>query len=293
MPALRLATRGSRLALHQSNLVRDAILTADPSAEVDIHEVTTTGDRQYEWSLEDQGGSGLFTKEIEQHVLQGEADIAVHSSKDLPAQIVDGLSIAGYLPRAKVHDVLIIREGLATPSAIATGSPRRREQLAARFPQAQWLEMRGNIETRLNKIRDGYADATVLAAAGLNRLGISRWEGVTFQSIAFEEVVPAPGQGAIAVECRAGEEDRLPSSIFCLETHRTVSAEKRLMSLLGGGCHSCIGAHLAGDRLLVFHEDCRFYEFRINPEDESDMQEQLTRIVKQLPLPVPPREQST
>ena len=100
------------------------------------------------------------------------ADIAVHSSKDLPAKLVDGLAIAGYLPREEVEDVLVLQSEVQKPSRIATGSPRRREQLASRFPETEWIEIRGNVETRLNKIRDGYAEATVLARAGLNRLGI-------------------------------------------------------------------------------------------------------------------------
>lgn len=278
MPVIRLATRKSRLALFQSNLVRDQALAADPGSQVTLLEVSTTGDRQSEWSLEQQGGTGLFTKELEHLLLSRDADIAVHSSKDLPARIVDGLAIAGYLPREQPHDVLVVRNEVDVPATIATGSPRRREQLASRFPDAQWTQMRGNVETRLNKIRDGHAEATVLAAAGLNRLGITQWEGLRFEPLAIDAVVPSPGQGAIAVQCREGEQDRLPSSIFCAQTHRAVAAEKRLMSLLGGGCHSCIGAHLDGNRLLVFHEDCRFYEFPIEHADEVE----LARIAQQL-----------
>ena len=282
MPSIRLATRGSPLALCQSVLVQNTILATDPSLNVELFEVTTTGDRQREWSLEQQGGTGLFTKELENLLLAGDADIAVHSSKDLPGKIVDGLTVAGYLPREQVHDVLVLREGVQTPITIATGSPRRREQLGTRFPDVEWLEIRGNVETRLDKIQNGYADATVLAAAGLNRLGIKEWDGTTFHSLAIEAVVPSPGQGAIAVQCREGETGRLPNSIFCQSTFRAVSVEKRLMSLLGGGCHSCIGAHLDGDRLLVFHENCRFYEYRITGEDELGIEEQLDEIVANL-----------
>ena len=282
MPAIRLATRGSPLALRQSIMVQKLIESSAPSLEVELSEVSTTGDRQREWSLEHQGGTGLFTKELEHLLLTGEADIAVHSSKDLPGEIVDGLVIAGYLPREQVHDVLVLREDVQTPITIATGSPRRRKQLEVRYPDVEWLEIRGNVETRLKKIQDGYADATVLAAAGLNRLGIKEWEGTTFHSLAIEDVVPSPGQGAIAVQCREGESPRLPNSIFSRSTFRSVSVEKQLMSLLGGGCHSCIGAHLDGDRLLVFHENCRFYEYPITGEDESGLEEQLIEIVENL-----------
>ena len=278
MSFIRLATRKSRLALFQSNLVRQEIQAADPTVEVELVEVTTTGDQKRDWSLEKQGGTGLFTKELESLLLDGVADIAVHSSKDLPAKLVDGLAIAGYLPREQVEDVLILQSEVQKPSRIATGSPRRREQLASRFPETEWIEIRGNVETRLNKIRDGYAEATVLARAGLNRLGIKEWDGLRFEPLTIEEVVPAPGQGAIAVQCREGEQDSLPVSIFCEETNRAVTTEKRLMSLLGGGCHSCIGAHLDGNRLLVFHEDSRFYEFPI----EHSLDDELAAVASQL-----------
>jgi hydroxymethylbilane synthase len=273
MSPLRLVTRGSRLALFQSNLVKDTILAAQSDVQVELQIVKTTGDRQGHWSLEQQGGTGLFTKELEQRLLEKEADLAVHSSKDLPAKIVDGLEIAGYLPREAPHDVLILREDVDAPAKIATGSPRRREQLKERFPDVEWIEMRGNVETRLNKIRDGYADGTLLAAAGLNRLEIHEWENLTFHALPIEEVVPAPGQGAIAVQCRAGEAENLPASIFCDVTRRAVDAEKNLMSYLGGGCHSCIGAYLDQDRLLVFHEDTRHYTFPVTTADEAEIAE--------------------
>ena len=272
MSILRLVTRGSRLALFQSNLVKDLIQSVQSDLSVKLVEITTTGDRQRNWSLEKQGGIGLFTKELEQQLLEGDADIAVHSSKDLPAKIVDGLEIAGYLPREVPNDVLILRKDVEIPQSLATGSPRRREQLLERFPDVKWMEMRGNVETRLNKIRDGYADGTLLAAAGLNRLEIHDWENLTFHRLSVDEVVPAPGQGAIAVQCRAGESDQLPSSIFCEETLRAVNAEKNLMSFLGGGCHSCIGAHLDGNRFLVFHEDTRHYTFEVSTADKTEIQ---------------------
>ena len=142
MPTIRLATRGSPLALRQSVLVHQTILASEPTLELELVEVSTTGDRQREWSLEHQGGTGLFTKELEHLLLTGEADIAVHSSKDLPGEIVDGLVIAGYLPREQVHDVLVLREDVQTPITIATGSPRRRKQLEVRYPDVEWLEIR-------------------------------------------------------------------------------------------------------------------------------------------------------
>ena len=271
-----IATRGSALALVQANQILDACRAAFPDKAFEIQTFKTTGDKNLTASLANPDKSlpkGLFTKELEVALLNGEADLAVHSSKDLPAKIVDGLEIAGYLPREAPHDVLILREDVDAPAKIATGSPRRREQLKERFPEVEWIEMRGNVETRLNKIRDGYADGTLLAAAGLNRLEIHEWENLTFHALPIEEVVPAPGQGAIAVQCRAGEAENLPASIFCDVTRRAVDAEKNLMSYLGGGCHSCIGAYLDQDHLLVFHEDTRHYTFPVTTADEAEIAE--------------------
>jgi hydroxymethylbilane synthase len=271
MATLRLVTRGSRLALYQSVLVKDTLLSKARETIVELIEVATTGDRQVGWSLEKQGGTGLFTKELEQRLLDNQADVAVHSSKDLPAKIVDGLEVAGYLPREEAHDVLVLRADVDIPSTIATGSPRRREQLSALYPKVEWMEIRGNVETRLNKIRDGYAEGTLLAAAGLNRLGIHQWENLKFVPLPITEMVPSPGQGAIAVQCRAGESGIFPAGMFCEATRRAVEAEKSLMAHLGGGCHSCIGAHVTGSRMLVFHEDTRYYEFKVNTADEDEL----------------------
>lgn len=283
MATLRLVTRGSRLALYQSVLVKDTILSKDPETVVELLEVATTGDRQIGWSLEKQGGVGLFTKELEQRLLDREADIAVHSSKDLPAKIVDGLEVAGYLPREEAHDVLILREDVEDPATIATGSPRRREQLSPLYPKVEWKEIRGNVETRLNKIRDGFADGTLLAAAGLNRLGIHAWENIKFVPLPITEMVPSPGQGAIAVQCRQGESGIFPEGMFCEDTRRAVEAEKSLMAHLGGGCHSCIGAHVTGNRMLVFHEDTRQYEFPVSKADDEEVGGIAKELLNKLP----------
>ena len=148
MSKLVLATRKSPLALAQSGMVA-AHLRAALHVEVELLKIVTTGDRQVEWSLEQKGGKGLFTRELEQALLRGEADIAVHSTKDLPGEMPAGLAIAGYLPREDTRDVLVIRTGLAVPAKIATGSPRRRLQIAKLFPGVEFTEIRGNVDTRL------------------------------------------------------------------------------------------------------------------------------------------------
>src|ERR1051326_2064447 len=135
--------------------------------ETELLKIVTTGDRQAEWSLENKGGKGLFTGELEAALIRGDADVAVHSTKDLPGEMAAGLVIAGYLPRADTRDVLVVRADVSSPKTIATGSPRRRLQLAKLFPGLVFSEIRGNVDTRLKKIAEQHvADGTVLAAAG-------------------------------------------------------------------------------------------------------------------------------
>ncbi|MFN5804441.1 MAG: hydroxymethylbilane synthase, partial [Opitutia bacterium] len=169
-----IVTRGSPLALQQAHdaagRVREAL-----GLETEVRVLTTTGDRQASWSLEKQGGKGLFTAELEQALLRGEADLAVHSSKDLPTEMPAGLTIACCLRREDARDVLVRRTASASLATVATGSPRRRAQGGVMFPQAAWTELRGNVDTRLKKIAAGEADGSFLAASGLDRLAIRSW----------------------------------------------------------------------------------------------------------------------
>jgi hydroxymethylbilane synthase len=257
-----LATRKSPLALAQTELVA-AYLRDKLQVEVDLLKIVTTGDKQIEWSLEKKGGKGLFTSELEHALERGEADFAIHSSKDLPGEMTAGLAIAGYLPRADVRDVLVLRAGVATPKTIATASPRRRMQIAKLFPEAQFIEIRGNVDTRLRKIgTDHLADATILAAAGLNRLGIGNWPGVEFHALGFEQMVPAVGQGAIAVQARAADAEKFHSA-FDAPTGRAVTIERAFQNALGGGCHTALGVHATTDTLYFFHENTGVRQFEI------------------------------
>ena len=178
-----LATRKSPLALVQTEMVAARLQEKIPGAECELLKMVTTGDRQAEWSLSKQGGKGLFTAELEQALLRGDAHVAVHSCKDLPGENTPGLVVAGYLPREDVRDVLVLREDVTEPRTIATGSPRRQLQIKQLFPAAVFTEIRGNVDTRLKKIAGGLADATILAAAGMNRLGIREWRGVVFRPL--------------------------------------------------------------------------------------------------------------
>jgi len=253
-PSFVLATRQSPLALRQAELAASA-LREKLDAEVETLPLSTTGDQRLEWSLEQEGGKGLFTKELEVALLEKRADLAVHSAKDLPTEMPDGLALAGYLPREDPRDVLVIREDISEPKVIATGSPRRRSQLAVRYPAAEWKEIRGNVGTRLAKIaEDHLADATVLAAAGLHRLGIDGFPGLRFEPFSVEEMIPAPGQAAIALQVRAEEIDRfLPACDSA--TAEAVDLERAVLEALGGGCQVAIGVHRQGDRLFLFHAD--------------------------------------
>jgi hydroxymethylbilane synthase len=243
-----------------------------PGLKVEILGMTTTGDRKTDWSLEEKGGKGLFTKELEQALLDGRADGAVHSAKDLPTQLPDGLALAGFMPRESVHDLLAVREGCAHPHVIATGSPRRRAQGAALFPDAEWREIRGNVGTRLEKIARGEADATVLASAGVKRLGIKAWPGVVFRPIPLTQMVPAAGQGAIAVECRNDRKKEF-EDIFDIATGRAVRIERLFLDLLGGGCDSSQAGHYCNGELLIYHEVCGFRRAffpSCGPDEEED-----------------------
>ncbi len=250
--ALTLATRKSPLALVQTQLVAQH-LTGALGVICELLPLVSTGDRQAEWSLEKQGGKGLFTAELELALLEGRADVAIHSAKDLPGEMPAGLALAGYMPRADVRDVLVRRNGGATPAVIATGSPRRRAQLAKLFPSATYIEIRGNVDTRLNKIANGAADATVLAAAGLERLQIAAWPGLEFQPLSLDQMVPAIGQGAIAIQCRASDVEKY-AGVFHPETAQAVTFERALQAALGAGCHTASAANLQRRRLTFFDE---------------------------------------
>jgi len=282
---LRLATRKSPLALAQAELVA-ARLREKLGVAVELLPMTTTGDRQAQWSLEKQGGKGLFTTELEQAVIDGVADLAVHSTKDLPGHTSPQLIIAGYLPRADPRDVLVLRSGTTHPAKLATSSPRRRGQLALLFPEATFCEIRGNVETRLNKLAENAADeseATVLAAAGLARLGIATWPGLAFRPLAFTEMVPAVGQGAIAVQTRIEDAARY-AAILDADTARAVRIERAFQAALGGGCHTAFAAHAAGDTLHLFHDKIGLRRFPLSEAEVHAPADTAKRILNTLGL---------
>ena len=278
-----LATRQSPLALVQAAAVA-AHLRAVLGCEPELLKLVTTGDRQADWSLEQRGGKGLFTGELEAALLRGEADFAVHSAKDLPGAMPAGLTVVGYLPRADARDVLILRQGITDPMTVATGSPRRRAQLARLYPAAQFTAIRGNVDTRLRKIAvDGLADATVLAAAGLARLGLDRWPGLDFVPFDFTRMVPAVGQGAIAVQCRAADVAKF-AAVFDAPTARAVNVERAFQAALAGGCQTALGVHATADTLYLFHENIGVRSLPISSDDINEPAATAARVLKQLGL---------
>ena len=278
---LILATRKSPLALTQTEMVAARFSAALPDCACELLKIVTTGDKQTDWSLIKQVGKGLFTAELEQALLRGEAHVAVHSCKDLPGQNTPGLVVAGFLPREVTHDVLVLRDGVTTPATIATSSPRRQLQIAKLFPGARFTEIRGNVDTRLKKIAAGAADATVLAAAGMKRLGLTGWPGVVFRTLTFAECVPAVGQGAIAIQCRA---DFAATVVTALDatTAATVNVERAFQAAIGGGCQVAFAAHAVGQELHFFHEKTGTRRFPLPPADLLDPAATAARILAEL-----------
>jgi hydroxymethylbilane synthase len=245
---LVIGTRGSPLALAQAELVRGRLAAAHPGLEVATSVITTSGDRFLERPLAAIGGKGLFTKEIEDAMLAGRVDIAVHSMKDVPTALPDGLEIACLLPREDPRDVLLARDpavraikDLPQGAVVGTASLRRGAQLLNLRPDATVVNLRGNVGTRMDKLAAGEMDATFLALAGLRRLGRA---DAAVNILGEDEMLPAVGQGAIGIECRAGDEAtaRLLGPLNHRETAITVAAERALLAALDGSCRTPIAA---------------------------------------------------
>ncbi len=248
-PSLKIATRASQLALWQSNYIADLIRQAAPEVQVELVHVSTTGDRDQTETLRSLGSFGVFTREVQLAILDGRADMAVHSLKDLPTDGPPQLTLAATPARALAYDALILpadhvqRLSLADlkPNArIGTGSPRRQAQLLFLRPDLQLSEVRGNVDTRLRKLDAGDYDALVLAAAGLTRLGLANR---IHTEIVPPDMYPAVGQGAVGVECRTDDADLriLFESITDQSTLAAVTAERSLLSALRAGCHAPLG----------------------------------------------------
>ncbi|MEL6600806.1 MAG: hydroxymethylbilane synthase [Pseudomonadota bacterium] len=243
---LRIGTRGSPLALAQAHETRDRLMKAHglPEAAFEVHVIKTTGDAVQDRPLSEIGGKGLFTKEIETALIDARIDIAVHSTKDVANTLPDGLELSTYLPREDVRDSFISRKH-ATLGAVPEGavigcsSIRRRAQMAAKRPDLSFVEFRGNVQTRLRKLDEGLAEATLLACAGLERLGYRD----LLNPIAPDDMLPAVAQGAISIEQRSddGAARALLAPINDADTALRVRMERAFLAVLDGSCRTPIG----------------------------------------------------
>ncbi|MCK0208246.1 hydroxymethylbilane synthase [Starkeya koreensis] len=283
LPRLRLGTRGSPLALWQAHAVRDALLKAHgwPAEAVEIEVIRTTGDAITDRALSEAGGKGLFTKELEEALLERRIDLAVHSAKDMATRLPDGLHLVGYLPRADVRDALILREGasladLKPGAKVGTASLRREAQLRRLRPDLQVSLLRGNVHTRLAKVESGEFDATLLALAGLARLGLTERISALLDVADF---LPAVGQGAVAIETRFGDlaVDSLVVPVVCPATGLALRVERAYLGELDGSCRTPIGglAEVTGDEIrfrgvVLSADGTRYYEIvRFGPRNRA------------------------
>jgi hydroxymethylbilane synthase len=260
MDSLKLGTRGSDLALTQSRWVADEIEAAHEGVKVELVIIKTRGDRDQNSALNKFAGKGIFTKEIEDALLAKEIDLAVHSLKDLPTTLPDGLALAKPPKREDPRDLLVSSVPLMElpeGAVVGTGSARRREQLRVLRPDLKFEEIRGNVATRVRKWREGLYDATVLACAGVERLGLEKagLKAGESRPLDYDQCLPAPGQGVLGLEIREGDEKTrsLLDSIACREAVVASTAERAFLAELDGGCHIPAGAHavLKDDQLVV------------------------------------------
>jgi hydroxymethylbilane synthase len=257
---IRLGSRGSRLALTQAELAAEALRQANPGLDVALVPITTTGDRDRSKPFGEIGARGVFVKEIEEALLEGRVDVAVHSAKDMTSTATDGLAIGAFLAREDARDALCGADELRPGMRIGTASARRKAQLLALEPRLSIEPLRGNVDTRLRKRGERGLDAIVLAAAGLDRLGLADEIGHRFDA---DQLVPEAGQGAVALQVRQGEEE-LVAFADDSETRRRVSAERACVAHMGAGCLAPVAAHHDGETLtaLIAAEDGSWVERR-------------------------------
>jgi len=282
---LIIGSRGSKLALWQAEWVKEHLGPLRPHTKVLIEIVKTSGDVLNDLPLSEIGGRGVFTKELEEALVDGRIDLAVHSLKDMPTTLPEGLAIAAITEREDPRDALVLRQGLKleaqslrslkAQSVVGTSSPRRLSQLKHLRPDLSVKELRGNVDTRLRKLDAGVYDAVILASAGLRRLGLAN--RITL-SIDIEEMLPAVGQGALAIETRSRDEDivSLIASLDDTETRAACTAERSLLRALGGGCQLPIAAHA-----IVENERLRLYALVAEPSGRSMIRESLEGAISQ------------
>ena len=271
---VRVGTRGSRLALTQAELAAERLRA--PGVQIALVPITTSGDRDRTKPFGEIGARGVFVKELEEALLAGRIDVAVHSAKDMTSTTADGLAVGAYLPREDPRDALCGTGGIRPGMRVGTASARRRAQLLALEPTLSIEPLRGNVDTRLRKRRERGLDAIVLASAGLERLGLGAEIGYRFDPA---ELLPEAGQGALALQVRAGEEE-LVAEADDAETRRRVEAERRCVAAIGGGCLAPVAAFHDGQTLtaLVAEEDGRWVERRSGDDPDAVARELLAAV---------------
>ena len=273
---LRVGSRGSRLALTQAELAASRLRQA--GVEIALVPITTAGDRDRSKPFGEIGSRGVFVKEIEEALLGGKIDVAVHSAKDMTSSDTEGLRVGAYLEREDPRDALCGADELRPGMRVGTASVRRKAQLLALEPSLSIEPLRGNIDTRLRKRGERGLDAVVLAACGLDRLGLGDEIGRRFTP---QEVLPEAGQGALALQVRAGEEE-LVRAADDGETRRRVEAERAVVFAIGGGCLAPVAAHHDGERLtaLVADENGAWVERRQGTDPDA-LAAELAGVVSQ------------
>jgi hydroxymethylbilane synthase len=270
---VRIGSRGSRLALTQAELA--AARLRRPGIEIALVPITTAGDRDRTKPFGEIGARGVFVKELEEALLEGRIDVAVHSAKDMTSTDAEGLAVGAYLPREDPRDALCGAPDLRPGMRVGTASVRRRAQLLALEPTLSIEPLRGNIDTRLRKRGERRLDAIVLAACGLDRLGLSAEIGLRF---APEQLLPEAGQGALALQVRAGEAE-LVADADDADTRRRVEAERRCVAVVGGGCLAPVAAYHDGTTLtgLVAAEDGSWVR-RVTGDDPDTLGRELVAL---------------
>jgi hydroxymethylbilane synthase len=255
---IRIGTRKSNLAMAQTYLVRDAILAVEPAAQIELVALSTKGDKILDKPLLSFGGKGVFVEEFESKIKNGEIDIAVHSAKDMPMELLDGLTILAVLKREDPRDVFVTRKGTSWDRdrhfVIGTSSLRRKMQIA-RFGDVECRELRGNVNTRLRKLEEGQYDGIILAMAGLKRLGLDKDPGFSLTPFSCEEFIPAGGQGIIAIEGRKSSElNGLFQKLEDKSARYELLFERKVLQCLNAGCHEPIGvfSKVEGDEITGY-----------------------------------------
>ena len=280
---LRIGTRGSKLALWQAEFVRSEILKHSPGSDIELSVIKTQGDKILDSPLSELGGKGVFVKEIENSLLRGDIDIAVHSLKDLPSELPEGLMLGAYTNRQDAEDALISKDGaklkdLPPGSKVGTGSLRRKALILHHCPYLEIIPIRGNVDTRLSKLESEGMDALILAAAGLRRMGFFDKITEVLDPLVF---IPAPGQGVIAVECREDDNKTLNTinDIGSFKSQSEAAVERSFLKAIGGDCNipaGCYAKH-SGENIYATafisdHEGSRFLKSEVSGHKDSPLE---------------------